>query len=295
MAFSILHRQRQLPPNPEPVEKGISDRDYGFIRDLVYQRSRINLGENKRELVNARLVKRLRATGLPTYAAYIGFIRTPAGEDERMHLIDAISTNHTSFMREIDHFRFLSREILPAAVQGVYREPEFRIWSAASSTGEEAYSAGLVMANALGEPPKLRWTCDCTDISTRVLQTAKNATYDASRLQQVPQDWVRRYFTNVSTRPGESLHQVRPELRAHYRFLHLNLLGAAYPFTKPFHVIFCRNVMIYFDRPTQEELVDRLTRILVPGGYLFIGHAESLTGVRNRLKNVRPAIYQKPE
>jgi chemotaxis protein methyltransferase CheR len=295
MAFSLLHRHRTPAPPAEPMEKGISDKEYAFIRDLVYQRSRINLGENKRELVNARLVKRLRATGLPSYSAYIEFIRTPAGEDERMHLIDAISTNHTSFMREIDHFRFLSREILPAALQGAYRENEFRMWSAASSTGEEAYSAGLVMANALGEPPKMRWTCDCTDISTRVLQTAKNATYDASRLQQVPPDWVRRYFNNASTKPEESLFQVRPELRSHYRFLHLNLLGAAYPFTKPFHLIFCRNVMIYFDRPTQEELVDRLTRILVPGGYLFIGHAESLTGVRNQLKNVRPAIYRKPE
>ncbi|MBE2215505.1 MAG: protein-glutamate O-methyltransferase CheR [Opitutaceae bacterium] len=295
MAFSLLHRHRHPAPPAEPAEKGISDKDYGFIRDLVYQRSRINLGENKRELVNARLVKRLRATGLPTYAAYIAFIRTPAGDEERMHLIDAISTNHTSFMREIDHFRFLSREILPAAVQGAYRENEFRMWSAASSTGEEAYSAGLVMANALGEPPKMRWTCDCSDISTRVLQTAKNATYDASRLQQVPPDWVRRYFTQASTKPGESLFQVRPELRAHYRFHHLNLLGAAYPFTKPFHLIFCRNVMIYFDRPTQEELVDRLTRILAPGGYLLIGHAESLTGVKNQLKNVRPAIYRKPE
>ena len=295
MPFPLLHRHRSHPASSAVAERGITDKDYAFIRDLVYQRSRINLGENKRELVNARLVKRLRATGLPTYGAYIEFIRTPAGEDERMHLIDAISTNHTAFMREIDHFRYLSRDILPAAVQGLYREPEFRIWSAASSTGEEAYSAGLVMANALGEPPKLRWTCDCTDISTRVLQTAKNATYDASRLQQVPADWVRRYFTDASRKPGESLFQVRPELRGHYRFHHLNLLGAPYPFTKPFHLIFCRNVMIYFDRPTQEELVDRLTRILVPGGYLFIGHAESLTGVRNSLKSVRPAIYRKPE
>jgi chemotaxis protein methyltransferase CheR len=292
MAFSLLHRARPAPA--EPVEKGISDRDYTFIRELVYKRSRINLGENKRELVNARLVKRLRATGLTTYGAYIELIRGPEGEDERMHLIDAISTNHTSFMREIDHFRFLSREILPHALQGGYKEQEFRMWSAASSTGEEAYSAGLVMANSLGVPPKMRWSCDCSDISTRVLQTAKNAVYDGSRLQQVPPDWVRRYF-HQSAKPGESTFQVRPELRTHYHFHHLNLLGAPYPFTRPFHLIFCRNVMIYFDRPTQEELVDRLTRSLVPGGYLFIGHAESLTGVRSQLKNVRPAIYRKPE
>ncbi len=295
MAFSLLHRQRSAAPATETVERGISDKDYTFIRDLVYQRSRINLGENKRELVNARLVKRLRATGLPTYGAYIELIRSPAGEEERMHLIDAISTNHTAFMREIDHFRFLSREILPGALRGPFPEGEYRMWSAASSTGEEAYSAGLVMANALGEPPRLRWTCDCSDISTRVLQTARNATYDASRLQQVPPDWVRRYFVDASRRPGETLFQVRPELRGHYRFHHLNLLGAPYPFTKPFHLIFCRNVMIYFDRATQEELVERLTRSLVPGGYLFIGHAESLTGVRTSLKNVRPAIYRRPE
>jgi chemotaxis protein methyltransferase CheR len=273
--------------------RGISSKDYAFIRDLVYRTSRINLGDQKKELVSARLAKRLRATGIPSYSAYIDFIRTPQGEPELVNLIDVISTNHTFFMREMEHFSFLAREILPHVLTRRGADTEFRVWSAACSTGEEPYSAGIVISDALGEPSKVPWSCDCTDISTRVLETAKRGVYDSDRLRHVAPEAVRRHFLRgESTMAG--YFQIRPQLKAHYRFHHLNLLGGAYPFSRPFHLIFCRNVMIYFDRATQEDLVGRLSRQLAPGGHLFIGHAESLAGVKNELRPIKPAIYRKP-
>jgi len=287
------HSPKAASPVLGEGSRGISARDYTFIRDLVYKASRINLGEHKKELVSARLAKRLRATGIPTYSAYIDYIRTPQGEEELVHLIDVISTNHTFFMRETEHFSFLAREILPAVLARKGADTEFRMWSAACSTGEEPYSAGVVISDALGEPARTPWTCDCTDISTRVLQIAKRGVYEADRLRHVPPDAIRRHFLRgESTMAGQ--FQVRPQMKAHYRFHHLNLLGGSYPFSKPFHLIFCRNVMIYFDRSTQEELVGRLSRHLAPGGYLFIGHAESLAGVKNELRAIKPAIYRKP-
>jgi chemotaxis protein methyltransferase CheR len=294
MPFSFLHRSTTAaPPEGGGASRSISVREYAFIRDLVYRVSRINLGDHKKELVSARLGKRLRATGIPTYAAYIDHLRGPDGEDELINLIDAISTNHTFFLREMDHFNFLAREILPKAANRKGADRDYRIWSAACSTGEEPYSIGIVLAEALGEPPRVPWTCECSDISTRVLEAARRAVYDAERLRHVPADSIRRFFLRGSG-AMEGRHQVIPALRAHFRFHRLNLLGGAYPFDKPFHLIFCRNVMIYFDRPTQEDLVGRLSRQLAPGGYLFIGHAESLAGVRTDLKPVKPAIYHKP-
>jgi len=294
MQFSLFHRSAtsERPPRSE-VGHGINPKDYAFIRDLVYRTSRINLGDRKKELVSARLSKRLRATGIPTYAAYIEHLQGPEGEAELVNLIDAISTNHTFFLREIEHFNFLTRHIIPDLAAARSGENEFRVWSAACSTGEEPYSIGLVLAEALGDPPRVPWSCDCSDISTRVLATARRAVYDSDRLKHVSPDALRKYFLRGESKM-DGFFQVSPGLRSHFRFHHLNLLGGAYPFRKPFHVIFCRNVMIYFDRATQEELVARLSRSLVPGGHLFIGHAESLAGVHTDLRAVKPAIYRKP-
>jgi chemotaxis protein methyltransferase CheR len=266
--------------------------DYEFLRTLVYDYSRINLGADKQELVTARVGKRLRALNLDSIGAYCELLRQPAGRDEMSNLIDVISTNHTFFFREPAHFELLEREIVPGLV-GTAARGTMRVWSAACSSGEEVYSIAILLSDLFAKLPNWNWSLEATDISTRILDKAKAGIYPAESVSRLPADQLRRYFQKGHG-PMEGRYRVKPELAARVRFSHLNLLGGAYPFADAFDVIFCRNVMIYFDRPTQEELVRRLTEKLRPGGWLLVGHSESLTGIKHSLRMVRPAIYRLP-
>jgi len=268
------------------------DSEFDFIRSLVYERSRINLTADKRQLVSARLGKRLRATNLPTVTDYCRLLKSGAATEELSHLIDAISTNHTFFFREIAHFEFLRDKALPELLARARSErwSKLRVWSAACSSGEEPYSIAMTLAECV---PQWSWQVDATDISHRVLQKAALGIYDAECTGRLPKPTLRTHFQKgVGAQEGN--YRVKAALRDRVNFRHLNLLEGEPPFTEPFHLIFCRNVMIYFDRPTQEELVGRLSRRLLPGGYLFVGHSESLTHLRHPLTPVRPAVYQKP-
>jgi chemotaxis protein methyltransferase CheR len=281
-----------------PIEEGqlMRQADYQFIRDIVYQHSRINLGPDKQELVGARLGKRLRATGRATVEDYCALLRSPAGAEELGHLIDAISTNHTFFFREEGHFAALREIILPDLERRREKErwSTLRIWSAACSSGEEPYSIAMALEEYFGAQPR-PWPrqIEATDISTRVLAKAQAAIYPAETVSRLGPAKVKAYF-QTGYAEQEGLYRVRPALRSVVRFHHLNLLEGQPAFSEPFHVIFCRNVMIYFDRPTQEELVNRLKARLVPGGYLLVGHSESLTGISHGMQMIRPATYQAP-
>jgi chemotaxis protein methyltransferase CheR len=268
------------------------DSEFDFIRSLVYERSRINLGPDKRQLVSARLGKRLRATNLPTLSEYCALLQSPGAEEELGHLIDAISTNHTFFFREIAHFDFLREKAVPEMTERarIERWSKLRVWSAACSSGEEPYSIAMLLAGCM---PNLAWQVDATDISRRILAKAANAIYSQETVSRLAPDLVRTHFQR-GFGPQEGYYRIKPALRERVSFHHLNLLEGQPPFTEPFQVIFCRNVMIYFDRATQEELVSRLARRLVPGGYLFVGHSESLTHLQHPLQVIRPAIYRKP-
>ena len=271
----------------------LGDADYDFLCKLVYERSRIHLGSDKRVLVASRLAKRLRHLNLSSYREYCDLMRSPAGGDELQFLIDRISTNHTHFFREIKHFEFINEVIIPAwnAVKG--RKEPFRIWSAASSTGEEPYSLAIHLAENFAPAESGRWQIEATDISTRVLDVATQAIYEKERLTSVSPDLLRRHFQK-GEKKWAGHFRLKDELRRRVNFHHLNLLEGAYPFAWPFDLILCRNVMIYFDRPTQEILVRQLAAKLVPGGHLLVGHSESLSGVKHTLKLVRPAVYLKP-
>lgn len=272
----------------------ISDQDYEFIRKIVYHHSRINLGQEKKMLVTSRLAKRLRTLQLSNYSDYCRLLQSPAGDAELGNLVDVISTNHTHFFRELKHFEFLQEQLFPRLRPILQRQRQaFRLWSAAASTGEEPYSLAITLAEEL-TAHGLDWRIEATDISRRVLVSAAEGIYADERLVQVRPDWLRRHFQK-GTGDWSGHCRVRPELRERVRFQHLNLLQPAYPFQERFHVIFCRNVMIYFDRPTQEALVAKLTEQLLPGGYLMVGHSESLTGIRHSLRGVQPAIYHKAE
>lgn len=270
------------------------DKEFEFIRTLVYEHSRIHLSADKRELVAARLGKRLRATQLASIGEYCHLLQGHAAGEELAHLIDAISTNHTFFFRENAHFDYLRTHIMPEmlARQRLERWPRFEAWSAACSSGEEPYSLAITLAETLpaaGWP----WHIEATDISHRILAKARAAIYRSDVVERMPRAIIQKYFQR-GVGPQEGNYRVKPGLADAVRFHQLNLLEGEPPFATPFQVIFCRNVMIYFDRATQEELVARLTRRLVPGGYLLVGHSESLTGIRHTLQIVKPAVYRRP-
>jgi chemotaxis protein methyltransferase CheR len=274
----------------------IRDSDYEFIRQLVYRRSRINLGPDKRELVVARLNKRLRATKIPTIGDYCHYLKDQSDEEELCNLIDVISTNHTYFFREAEHFEFLRSHILADMVRRHTSEhwPCFNAWSAACSSGEEPYSIAITVAeffqkNQVTWP----WRIEATDISHRVLQRARTGVYREDAIAKVPREIFSTHFQK-GYGPQAGNYRIKPQLADMVTFRQLNLLENEPPVGDPFHVIFCRNVMIYFDHPTQEELVHRLARRLVPGGYLLVGHSESLTAIQHGLEVVRPAIYRRP-
>lgn len=266
--------------------------EFDFIRSLVYERSRISLSADKRELVSARLGKRLRATNLTSVGDYCRLLQQPGQEAELANLIDAISTNHTFFFRENAHFDFLRQTVLPEmqARSAKERWPRFHIWSAACSSGEEPYSIAITLAESLQNWP---WHIEATDISHRVLAKAEAGIYRDETVGKLPRATIQTHFQR-GFGPQDGNYRVKSSLRDRVSFRHLNLLEGEPPFHEPFQVIFCRNVMIYFDRPTQEELVAKLARHLVPGGYLFVGHAESLTAIKHPLQAVRPAVYRRP-
>ncbi len=268
------------------------DSDYQFIRELVYKTSRIDLGPDKRELVSARLNKRLQATQIASISEYCRFLQEEESADELANLIDAISTNHTFFFREHQHFDFLKDHIIPEMTQRRAKEnwPCFNVWSAASSSGEEPYSISIHLKEHLKGWP---FRIEATDISHRILQRARVGIYRKDSLTKTSPAIIRAHFQQ-GFGPHEGNFRVKPHVQSPVTFRHLNLLEGAFPFQEQFHLIFCRNVMIYFDRPTQEELVNKLARKLVPGGYLFVGHSESLSGIKHPLKVVKPAIFQNP-
>lgn len=271
----------------------LADADYEFLRRLIYERSRINLGPDKRVLLTTRLSKRLQDLQLDGYGDYCALLRSPPGAAELQVLVDRISTNHTNFFREPQHFDFLREKFLPAwRAEVAARGEPLRVWSAASSTGEEPYSVAIHLAENLSPPEKNAWRIEASDISTRVLDKARQGVYDTARLADLDAERVRRHFQKGE---GEwaGHFRVKSELRARVRFHHLNLLAPPYPFAQPFHIIFCRNVMIYFDRATQTDLVQHLTDALLPGGFLLVGHSESLSNLKHRLQSVQPAVYQK--
>jgi chemotaxis protein methyltransferase CheR len=274
----------------------LTDSDYDLIAQIVYKHSRIHLGTGKRELVSSRLGKRLRTLGCESYAEYCGLLTRKGGDGEVAHLLDAISTNHTFFFRERQHFDFLEKRVLREfADDRAFRgDGCLRCWSAAASTGEEPYSIALLLASHADSNSGFRWEMDCTDISRPALETAKAGIYPAVRLGEVPQELRKRFFQKgVGAQSGH--HRVKAEIRHKIMWHQLNLFQDTYPFEKKFHVIFCRNVMIYFDKPSQEQLIEKMANLLVPGGYLKVGHSESLSALAHRLDPVQPAVYRRPK
>jgi chemotaxis protein methyltransferase CheR len=265
--------------------------DFEKIRLLIYEKCGINLHEGKKELVSARLGKRLREKNFRSFAQYYDYVVTEEGADELVRMIDSISTNLTYFFREDSHFKKLAA-ILPnlLAASGKRSSPRLRIWSAACSTGEEPYSTAITVLETMnGLPVDVKILA--TDISTSVLKAAASGIYNAEKIKNVPPGLARKYFQGGAGK-WEGYYRVKNEIRELVQFKRFNLMEPP-PRGIYFDIIFCRNVMIYFDKQTQSVLVNHLYDSLAAGGHLFIGHSESLTGLNHRLKYIEPSVYRK--
>ena len=263
-------------------------RTFDQFKDLVYQKSGITLGPQKVALVSARIAKRMRALGLQSHEEYFQFIVQDDASGELVHLLDSISTNVTSFYREPVHFDILADLVREWSVASQSR---FRIWCAASSTGEEPYTLAMTVLEALGgHHPDFRLLA--TDISTRVLEAARKGIYSATRVEPVPRPLLQKYFQRNGNGPDAD-YRMNDDIKRLLTFNRLNLSEPPFPMKGPFDVVFCRNVMIYFDTEVRRRLVLEISRILKPGGYLMIGHSESLSGIVSPLTLVQPAVYRK--
>jgi chemotaxis protein methyltransferase CheR len=273
--------------------RDLSDADFERFRRIIHDTAGISLSEGKKELLRARLGKIMRRRGIPSFREYLKLVEGDDDGSELTILLDAISTNVTSFFRESDHFRFLETVVLPPLIAGRNDGVrKIRIWCAGCSTGEEPYTLAITLRETLPVPERWDAKILSTDISTRVLQVARNGIYGEEKIKTIPSPVMNRYFTAAEVRGEAGFYRVRPSLRSMVSFHRLNLHDS-YPFKGPFDAIFCRNVMIYFDRPTQEALVNRFHKYLSEDGYLFIGHSESLNGVSHPFNYIRPAIYRK--
>ena len=272
---------------------GLSDHLFEKYSELVYQECGINLHQGKRTLLQARLNKRLRATRISDYESYYRFLTSPNNSEELVQFLDCISTNLTYFFREVQHLQLLDR-LLPELLAGKKsrRDNRLRIWSAGCSTGEEPYSLVMCTLPHLDEFPECDFRVLATDISTRTLSIAARGIYAKEKIEKVPAPLRNRYFKQSSSDNGVREYEVAPILRQIVSFRRLNLKDP-YPFKGPFDYIFCRNVMIYFDKSTQEGLVNKMAGYLNEGGCLFVGHSESLMGLKHPLKYVCPAVYRK--
>lgn len=266
--------------------------EYEKLRKLIYDQVGINLGEQKMQLVRSRLAKRVRDGKFAGYGEYIEFARRDASGQELTLLIDAISTNTTHLFRENKHFEFLTELLKKWWTTGRGNRNQVKIWSAACSSGEEPYSIAMTCDDVLRGFKSAGVKIFASDISTRVLEKAQAGVYMTQQLANVPAELRQRCFTKLK-KGGEESFQVNANLRAMITFSRLNLMSASFPLPQ-MDVIFCRNVMIYFDKPTQQTLVNKFAKQLTPGGYLMIGHSESLNGVTHPLTYVMPTIYQKP-
>ncbi|MCB9748362.1 MAG: protein-glutamate O-methyltransferase [Candidatus Omnitrophica bacterium] len=273
----------------------LTDKIYKKFADFIYQESGIHLGDNKQQLLKTRFQKRIRHLGLNSFEEYYETVTKNKNSDEFVFMLDAVSTNYTFFFREKDHFDFLSQKAIPEILNQKKNKGinKMRAWCAASSTGEEPYTIMICLMELISNLHNWDLKMLATDLSTKVLAKAKNGIYEKKQLQSMPPILISKYFDRIE-REGCKYYHVKPLLKNYITYARFNLMSERFPFKGKFDFIFCRNVMIYFDRPTQETLVNKLANFLEPRGYLFIGHSETLpVSTKSYLKSIGPALYQK--
>ena len=277
----------------EPATRPVSDREFVLFQKLIYREAGIHLVPAKKALLEARLTRRLRELGLSSFAAYYRHILDADHSDELIVLLDRIATNETHFFREPKQFEFLENEVFPAWKErnrSAGGTRHIRAWSAACSSGEEPYSLAMMLWNHF--PTGSGWDFEilATDLSTRALSTGAAGIWPIDKASEIPQGYLKKYMLKGSGEQSGNM-KAGAELRSVVRFERLNLNDDDYPVTGNLDLIFCRNVLIYFDTQSRARVIQRLVDRLAPNGFLFVGHAESLTGVTDRVRYIVPTIY----
>lgn len=279
-----------LPGRADP--RSITDAEFALFQGLIRREAGIFLIPAKKALLEGRLARRLRELGLRSFGAYYRRV-VEEDKEELVCLLDCICTNETHFFREPQHFDFLQHQVIPEWVAQAapgQRSRRVRVWSAACSTGEEPYSLAMTLLDQL--PPSAGWEIEilATDLSTRALDQARAALWPVEKAGEIPPQYLKRYMLR-GARTQEGKMKAGPAIRSLIRFQRLNLSADHYPVTGPFDLIFCRNVLIYFDPDLRGRVIRRLLHHLEPTGYLFLGHAETLNGVSEQVRNVLPTVY----
>jgi len=274
-------------------DQSISNSDMGRLRSLIYEQSGINLSVEKKTMLELRLKHRLRTLAMNSYREYCDYVFSGGGQrNEMVPLLDAVSTNKTDFFREPGHFEYLTGNAVPELMKGNAGGRPLLVWSAGCSSGEEPYTLSMVLSEYAQSHPGFRFRILATDLCTTVLAEARLAVFDAEAVAPVPVELRRKYLLRSRDRTSKKVRIV-PELRALVEFRRLNFMDPDYDLQETADIIFCRNVIIYFDRITQQQVLKKLAHRLTPGGTIFLGHSESLSGLDVPLVSAGPSIYRK--
>jgi chemotaxis protein methyltransferase CheR len=281
-------------PAPEEGLGGLdylSRQEFDALAQFIEGYSGIKMPPSKKTMMECRLRRRAQALGMRSLKEYFEYLFHKNGlTEEATDLIDAVTTNKTDFFREPKHFEFLRDEAIPAlAAQGYLDRPPLKIWSAAASIGAEAFTLAMVLAEMRDVVPY--FSILGTDISTQVLRTGMEAIYPEAMADEIPAEYRRRYLLRGKGTASSKV-RIAPELRRTVRYQHLNLMDASYNVDRDMHVVFCRNILIYFDKPTQLKVLGQISRHIVPGGYLFLGHSETVAGFELPLTQVAPSVFR---
>ncbi len=294
---SPKEQERGEPRKPaERLARPMTDADFTRLSGFIREHCGIKMPPVKKIMLEARLQKRLRSLGISSFREYFNhLVGAPEGVGELVHMIDCVTTNKTDFFREPVHFSHLTETVLPEFLRtgGAGGRP-FAVWSAGCSSGEEPYTLAMVLSEFQAHHPAFRFSVLATDISTKVLEKARRAIYDEEGVETVPVPFKRKYLMRSKDR-GKGLVRIVPELRSAVRFQRINLMDEHLLLPEPVDAVFCRNVIIYFERSNQERLLSRLCRSLKAGGHLFLGHSETIQGFGLPLLRMTSTVYRKVE
>lgn len=287
------HKDTISPPSPDRAVRPVTDKEFGLFQKLIYEKAGIYLAAPKKALIDSRLAKRIRELGLDSFTAYYDHVVEDRNGAELIAMLDRISTNETRFFREPRQFEFLEQQIADRWSNEAGAGTKARricAWSAGCSTGEEPYSLAMVLHDHF--PPSAGWEVEilATDLSTRALDYARAGIWPIAKAEEIPPGYLKRFMLKgIGAQAGKM--KTAPEIRSMVRFERLNLNDDSYPVSGDFDLILCRNVLIYFDNPSRMRVIERLLHHLAPSGYFFIGHAESLNGMTDRVRPIMPTIY----
>jgi len=271
--------------------KELNDVEFNKLSGFIYSNYGIKMPYAKKSMLQARLQTRLRETGKENFKEYCDYVFSSSDDLEIVHMIDVVSTNKTDFFRESAHFDFMNSVMLPEFIEKNQGD-KINIWSSACSSGEEVYTIAMSIEEFSSDKKELDYSIHGTDISSRVLQKAQDGIYHEDRIANIPLSLKKKYFLKSKVRDNPKVKVVN-QLREKTSYQRLNLMDPLYNVPKNFDAVFCRNVLIYFDRKTQEEVINKLCMHLKPDGYFFLGHSESVTGINVPLRQVKPTIYRK--